>query len=142
MWYYFLLSLWTCYRSQWVTKYPQSWNLCSPTVLSEICWCMTFSHSCYNLKTLGLVNEKNLVLGLTQENSRNCLLFPSNTWNVMNRCNSLRMAVVWIWYGCNLLSIKWPYVYLKVNMYYIYHIISFLSKYFTFFPCDCDLHDT
>jgi len=38
----------------------------------------TFVQDCYNLKTLGLVNEKNLVLGLTQENSiensvQNCL---------------------------------------------------------------------
>ena len=38
-------SLQLCYRSQWITEYPQSWNLHSLTVLSEICWCMMFSCS-------------------------------------------------------------------------------------------------
>ena len=38
----FLLSLQFCYRSRWITEYPQSWNLHGPTALSEICWCMMF----------------------------------------------------------------------------------------------------
>ena len=42
MQYCFLPSSRFCCRSRWITEYPQSWNLCSPTVLSEICWCMTF----------------------------------------------------------------------------------------------------
>jgi len=40
--YCFLLSLWLYHRSQWIIEYPQSWNLHSPTALSEICWCTTF----------------------------------------------------------------------------------------------------
>ena len=32
-------------RSRWFTEYSQSWNLCSLTALSEICWCTAFPHS-------------------------------------------------------------------------------------------------
>ena len=42
MQYCFLQSLWLCCRSRWITEYPQSWNLCSPTALLEIRWCTTF----------------------------------------------------------------------------------------------------
>ena len=42
MQYCFLLSLWLCHRSWWITEYSQSWNLHSPTALSEIHWCTMF----------------------------------------------------------------------------------------------------
>ena len=42
MQYCFLPSPQFCYRPWWITEYSQSWNLCGPTVLSEICWCTMF----------------------------------------------------------------------------------------------------
>ena len=45
MWYCFLPSLWLRHRSWWIIEYSQSWSLCSPTALSEICWYAMFSYS-------------------------------------------------------------------------------------------------
>ena len=87
-WYCFLPSLWLHCRSQWVTEYPQSWNLHGPTALSEFCWCVMFPHSWFQSRWQSLCQGSVL---LNHSSFKETLWKIS--WTLWNHCSAWHSIV-------------------------------------------------
>jgi len=110
-WKFFLYHFYLIYSKFWLSDWEK------------------YSIMCYNSKTLELVNKKNLVLGLTQENLiensvQNCLPYIQ----IPNGLCELFLAYP-----------KWPCVHLKVNMCITCCMTSSLPEYFMSFHVSYDL---